>query len=97
VKYVQTNCLFWADLLKAAVKLSAELALGKGLVDFSQNVRRAENWFICSPETVDKRCGEVCHAGGSSSAILAVAPRGRARRPQSGLGASVTARPRAAR
>ena len=63
MKSVQTNCPFWPDLRNEAVKLSAELALGKGPVDFSQNVRYAENLFILSPETVDKRYGEVCHAG----------------------------------
>src|SRR5208282_4403682 len=43
-------------------------------------------WFIRSLQTADQRCGEVFHARGSSTAILAVAPRGRA-----------TARPRTVR
>jgi hypothetical protein len=52
-----------ADMRNATVKLSVEFALGESLVEFGQNVRRAAIWFICSPQTVDKRCGEVCHAG----------------------------------
>jgi len=38
-KSVQTNCPFRPDLRNATVKLSAELALGKGPVDFRKNVR----------------------------------------------------------